>query len=604
MWPHLVRVLAERVADVCAASGREELADDLRGAASGLDQVALPVALLGPSDSGKSTLLNALLNEALSPTDPLEATAVPLVVRAGRGPMRAEIYLDGNESIDVEPLDMVDVPAVLSRKLEDPETKGVLAVDTQIERRLLSRGLILVDVPSLHRHGRAHRRAVFDLFGESAVLVVLDASQEVDRTWVDVLAECQQQGQWCALVLSKADLAPAWRTVAQKASLTLRAEGIAAPVVPTSAWLRRRGLTGGDAAVNVGSGVPTLVHTILHEAVEPFRRRVFGGTIDMAERAIAEVRGGAALLKEAQLADTRTLADRLQDVSIRYQRLQSAKSEFPRRLNERLEQLQIDFDAFVTRSLRDVNQAAVQFIETHDPAEEWTELTAMINEDVEEATDRLFKYLRIEIDGIAAEMTAIIGNELEQLVGDLGAGSVRASLEKVKLERFRSRAGGRVEIGLDTLRGSAGGTAVANLVVGVLGHLSNPVGWAVAPFSLAFTLLLGRKSLRVAKENRITFVRRAANQQFATYFTELQSEFSAAARRVMATDRHRIRESIERQFTTLARALDADRQALKQVKEGVDNRAGTTPEDDKASQLIDLERAAAKLRFHLDRVAS
>src|SRR5688500_2162735 len=71
-------------------------------------------------------------------------------------------------------------------------------------------------------------------------------------------------------------------------------------------------------------------------------------------------------------------------------------------------------------------ETAVRLIDTNDPAEVWSDLTATINDEVDSATDRVFAYLRDEIDGIAVEMDAILGAHLDQLVADqIGRASCR-----------------------------------------------------------------------------------------------------------------------------------------------------------------------------------
>ena len=148
----------------------------------------LSVAVVGEFKRGKSTLVNALLQTDVCPTDADIVTAVPTVVRYGAEPSAAAqlepVERPPADSPDggtvEEPVD-VDRLADLVSEAADPSWRRRLrSVEVRLPHRLLKTGLSLVDTPGVGGLESAHGIVTLGALRTTAgVIFVTDASQEL-----------------------------------------------------------------------------------------------------------------------------------------------------------------------------------------------------------------------------------------------------------------------------------------------------------------------------------------------------------------------------------------------------------------------------------------
>lgn len=132
-----------------AAVARELHMDDLaREADAVFDRVAAGefyVACVGQFKRGKSTLLDALVDDPVLPTGIVPVTAVPTVLRYG--PHRsARVRLTTTGWRDIDPDDLV---RYVSEERNPENTLGVAGVEVCLDAPLLASGMCLVDTPGL-----------------------------------------------------------------------------------------------------------------------------------------------------------------------------------------------------------------------------------------------------------------------------------------------------------------------------------------------------------------------------------------------------------------------------------------------------------------------
>lgn len=173
-----------------------EAADKLAGA-------LVYVAVIGEFKRGKSSLINALLGEAVLPTGVLPVTAIPVLVRSGPSTGATVRMLDGTEMT-------VPVAAVADYATErgNPgNRRRVREVLLTHPAPLLSPGLVLADTPgtgSVHTHNT--RTAAAFLPRVDVALLVLSVDAPLSNAEAELLSAAGASVARVAVCLNKVDL--------------------------------------------------------------------------------------------------------------------------------------------------------------------------------------------------------------------------------------------------------------------------------------------------------------------------------------------------------------------------------------------------------------
>ena len=153
------------------------------------------LAAAGDFKRGKSTVLNALLGDAVLPTRVAPATAVPCLIRDAPVPEARVFYADGRAPAAI-PLADLERYACLPR----PSREDELSFDPAIERIeiglpwSLPERLVLIDLPGLNEEAGRAEMARTALVRADAVLVVLSATQLLAEDELQFLATLRAQG--------------------------------------------------------------------------------------------------------------------------------------------------------------------------------------------------------------------------------------------------------------------------------------------------------------------------------------------------------------------------------------------------------------------------
>ena len=160
-----------------------------------LSRPDLLLAVAGDFKRGKSTVLNALLGDAVLPTRVAPATAVPCLIRDAPVPEARVFYADGRPPAAI-PLADLERYACLPR----PSRADEVAYDPAIERIdiglpwSLPEPLVLIDLPGLNEEAGRAEMARAALARADAVLVVLSATQLLAEDEMQFLATLRAQG--------------------------------------------------------------------------------------------------------------------------------------------------------------------------------------------------------------------------------------------------------------------------------------------------------------------------------------------------------------------------------------------------------------------------
>jgi ribosome biogenesis GTPase A len=249
------------------------------------------VAVIGEFKRGKSSLINALLGEAVLPTGVIPVTAAPTLVRFGET-ARAMVRLLNDTEL---PISLTELEDYITERGNPRNRRRVREVDVDYPSPLLRPGLVLADTPgtgSVHAHNTETTAAFLPRVDVALLVLTVDAP--LSGAEVDLLAAAGGTVARAAVCLNKidllspAELAEAVEFVRSRVSVG----GSPVPVFPVSAR---------DAERTSDNGVDSLRRFLSEialgerEAVVGARaRKVADGLLRVAEAAVRLERAVAA----------------------------------------------------------------------------------------------------------------------------------------------------------------------------------------------------------------------------------------------------------------------------------------------------------------------
>jgi len=197
-----------RLAALAAALDAASQHDDAAALAERVAESQFYVACVGQFKRGKSTLIDALLGDAVLPRGIVPVTAVPTVVRYG--PHRAaRVQLRPSAGAAHAAWRIISVEEIgefVSEEHNPANEKLVAAVEVFEPCALLASGMCLVDTPGLGSVYATNTEATKTFVPQiDAALVVLGADPPISGDELDLIARVAQEIETLVLVLNKAD---------------------------------------------------------------------------------------------------------------------------------------------------------------------------------------------------------------------------------------------------------------------------------------------------------------------------------------------------------------------------------------------------------------
>ena len=211
-------------------AGAVELAGEAAAVAERLREGRFYVACVGQFKRGKSTLINALIGDAVLPVGVVPVTAAVTVVRFGER-VAARVRFGERDWEDCDPRALA---TYVAEEQNPGNEKGVTGVEVFVPSALLATGMCLVDTPgiaSISPAGTAATRAFVPHI--DAALVVLGADPPISGDELGLVEEIARSVHELIVVLNKADrLADAERGEALRFTERVLTERLRRPVAP------------------------------------------------------------------------------------------------------------------------------------------------------------------------------------------------------------------------------------------------------------------------------------------------------------------------------------------------------------------------------------
>jgi hypothetical protein len=556
--PAWLDVLDETIR-ACDARDRPDLAERLRRRRRLLLDGKLRVLVAGVQRQGKSQLVNALVNAPVCAVGDGVGTVAPTVVQYG-DPPAAVLIGTGKERTPV-PIDQIAVR---------PDT---LRIEVGIPRALLASGLVLIDTPADVATGQ-------ELV--NAALLVSAATHELTTAEMDLLDRLAKSCPSVAVVLTKTDIAPDWRTVAERDRELIARAGIPARVIAVSATLRLLAARTEDKDLNEESGFPALVGYLRRDVAGLAGRAV---ALD-ARAALDELAAPLRAELDSRAPVPRAEIPELQLAQRRLSALRRRATQWQNLLNDEIADLSSDVEYDLRDRTRKILRRVDEVFDTADPAQVWDSFADWLQENLSEAAERNFAWLIERAEWIAqaiaanfpADQPGIYPQSTFEVPRDLFDSVTRP--ETPAFERFTVTQ--KVHSGL---RGSYGGVLMAGLITSLAGM---PVINAV---SIGVGGLFGTKSLRDESEVRLkrrqAAAKAAAQRHVDDFFLKFGKDCKDIARRVQ----RRLRDH----FTAVTEELqETILESARHAREAVDRDAAAL--DGKRRELEQLHALQRQVR--------
>jgi replication fork clamp-binding protein CrfC len=498
--------LVEQALGIVREGERADLRKRLDQTLARLKDPSIRVIVVGEFKQGKSKLINALVNAPVCPVDDDIATSVPTVVRHG-DPASASILLPraDKEPGEDEPLERVainiaDLAAYVSERGNPGNAKKLVAAEVFLPRKVLAGGLTVVDSPGVGGLGSTHTLTTLTALPTAdAMLLVSDASQEYTEPEVRFLRQAMRITPNVVGVLSKTDLYPEWRRVAELDRGHLAQVSPEIPLFAVSSDLRLEAARQQDAELNTESGFPGLIRHLRNEIVGKAeriqRRSVSQDLLSVAENLRLSLQSELAALEDP--AGTPAMIAGLEAAKLEADDLRKRSARWQITLNDGIGDLIADMEYDLRDRLRRIQRDAEAAIDQGDPGPTWTAFAKWLEECTAAAISDTFVWTSERAQWLAGQVAEHFSEDDVALpvlrVSDSGD-----ALDPVDdmpgLDNGRVNPMQKVLIGM---RGSYGGVLMFGLLTGIFGMA------LINPLSVGAGLLLGRKAYREDKEARL-----------------------------------------------------------------------------------------------------
>ncbi len=265
-----IALMAEKGKEVLARLGSEFAADCQRfeTLCARFAEDRFHLAVLGQFKRGKSTLLNALLGEAVLPSSVVPLTAIPTFIRHGPHRKVRVVHRDKRDGEEFASERAAELAAFLTRFVAESanphNVKEVARVEVFHPAPLLQGGVVLIDMPGIGSTFAHNTATALNFLAEcDAALFVTSADPPLTENEVEFLKKVQANAVRVFFIFNKADyLAESELHTAVEffRQLLVRNLGLPrqTPIFVTSALRALKARESSDTALWSQSGVPEL----------------------------------------------------------------------------------------------------------------------------------------------------------------------------------------------------------------------------------------------------------------------------------------------------------------------------------------------------------
>jgi len=534
------------------AYGRGDLAAMVRSLADGVVSQAVTVAFVGQHQSGKSSLIDALIGAEVSPV--VHGWSTRCTIRVGAGPSlqgwlpegrSLDLHADEDRSVWTSAITGADaIPAGAQLRVEAPSP-------------LLDDGLVLIDTPGTAGPLGAVSQRLVALPVVDAVVLVTAITQELTADELELAAAVRRSGRPVLVVGTKADLQPAWRSLVERDRSHLQAAGLDIDAIGVSTPVRLLAMATGDDQLDEESGVPVLVDWLYDTVLADLGRHRHRTVVDTGRVVLDALTGRfeaelAALVAADGPADGVVAQPDLTELRRRAREVDEGGGRWSTQLSALLKDAVADVDTDLRRRGLAVLADVDVRLADGDPADDWSGFERWLDERIAAAIGEHLSWRHERLIHAVEQSTASFGQLIALVQTDPAELGVGAAPVRPGYQPARASMGASVYA---AVRSSYGGLAM----VGFFGGLAGVV--LTAPVTLGIGLVLGGKQIRDERAKQVVQRRAQAAAAARTYVDHVWSDFANGSRtqfRTMNTTlRAELAAAVDRLRTDTKVALEA-----------------------------------------------
>jgi hypothetical protein len=576
---------------------RPDLDTRLRQTRARLLDGQVRVLVVGEFKQGKSLLVNGLVSAPVCPVNDDVATSVPTVVRHSDQPVAALVRLlnaggGGEDDPGRQQAERIELP--IEKLVEHVSESGNPGnrerwshAEVGLPRRILTGGLEFVDTPGVGGLSSVHGAATMAMLPSAdAVLLVSDASQEYTRPELEFLSQAAKVCPNVACVLTKIDLYPEWRRIADLDRAHLSAVNIDAELLAVSSTLRVQSIQTQDADLDAESGFPALISYLREHVVSEADLLARRSTAHDVLAVTQQLAGGlrAEQLAQQDPATAQGVIKQLTEAQKCFAALKERSARWQHTLSDGITDLTADIDYDLSDRMREILRQAEEEAERSDPTKTWAQLSNWVEQEVASAVSANLVWATQRARWLATRVADHFSEEENRLLPKLRT-EVADVLGSVRAMQLR-QGGESFGVGQKALTGLRGGY-VGVLMFGMLGTF---VGLSLLnPISVGAGLLMGGKTLKDERRRIVTRRQQEAKVAVRRYVDDVKFQASKESRDMLRRVQRDLRDHFTNQAEEMNRSLgDSVRAAERSVK---------------ISQA-ERDRRVAEIKFELDRLES
>jgi GTPase SAR1 family protein len=550
--------LLQDAAKVFTALDRNDLVQRLRVASLRIQRPTTVVCVVGEFKQGKSSLINAMLGGRVCPIDDDLATSALTVVHHADALQVVVRRREGEKAVS-EQIDPQRLGEWVTEQGNAGNQRGVERVDIGLPHPLLSNGLTLVDTPGMGAIGAGHTAATLAFLPYADGLIfVTDATAELSEPELSFLKRARELCPTVICALTKVDLVPHWRRIAELDRGHLQAAGIDVPVIPVASPLRHLAARRHDETLDGESGIPELLSILSRNVITPAKRHA-------RRRASVEVRQVADDLAPSLRTELEVLLDpqrqaegmaALEAARARLEHLRGPGARWSQVLGDRMADLSSEASYALRRAVRSLQrEMEVRLEELKSPAD-WDELGRELRTATSEAVARVFARLHEGARGIEEEVRGLLAEESLEL-GELRALGRQIDISSLwtdtRIDEGGPAAGRAAGTAVLGLRGAQGGIFMVSIFAQFL-----PAGVAgvllAAPVSLGLGAVFAGQQLVDANRRKLAARRQKAKLAVNRFLDDVQFEVGQQLSDSVRELQRELRDGLSQRITELLRS--------------------------------------------------
>ncbi len=575
--------------DAATAYDRSDLQARLQGAVDRLTRMDTVVAVAGEFKQGKSSLVNGLIGEQISPVDDDLATSAITVIRYGSERSMLVRRKEDAQTV-AEPIAAGELAGWVTEAGNPGNQRQVESVEIKTPNVFLERGVTVVDTPGSGSLASGYGAATLAFLQTAdALIFVSDASAEFSLPEIEFLQQARERSPALLIVQTKIDLYPEWRRIVEINQRHLQRIGLDTAIVPASSSLRLAAMRLHDRSLNEESGYPRLLGRLRSEVIDLSQqvsaRMAIDDTRAMTDQLIGSYQTEIRVLADPDSAERQVIG--LEQAQERLNNLRGQGARWSTVMNDGFQTLTSNVDYQFRSDLRNILRAAEEEIEETDPASGWETLTARVQAEVARAAEMTFKTIDQDATQLRENILILIQDEATEELSSIDADiSVEDMWGNRELET--SSPGQMVFKGLNAMRGSYMGL----IMVGMLGSVVGLV--AVTPLLIGAGVLFGGRQYIEERRRDATRRKQQARTIIRQYVDNVQFEVGNRIRETTRDLQREMRDYFSDRLSeltqTYATTLEETQQSLRRSQQERDQRAQELKA--RVERLAELRRRA------------